>query len=128
MLAASALALGGRRHALIALGAAAAAVAVYEEAVPPPSPESHVSTPREVAQLFTIHGVRAVCLGHTHRPTGVWEGPRFLGNSGAWCPAFHDPLCREPVFPRRPLLLLTREGGELSGGLRGWDGRELAAG
>ncbi len=126
-LAGSALALGGRRSALLTLGVAAAAIATYERAVPPPSPESHVSAPVESAQLFSIHGVRAVCLGHTHRPSGVWEGERFLGNSGAWCPAFHDRLCHEPVLPRRPLLLLTSEAGALSGGLVWWDGSALSA-
>jgi hypothetical protein len=68
----------------------------------------------------------APCLGHTHRPSGVWEDGRFAGNSGAWCPAFRDPLCIEPVFPRRPLLVLTSEDGDLQGGLRWWDGADLS--
>jgi UDP-2,3-diacylglucosamine pyrophosphatase LpxH len=122
------LALGGQRSALVALAAAAAGIAVYEHATPKPDLRTYDSTPRAAEQLFAIHGVRAVCLGHTHRPSGVWEGgdePRFSGNSGAWCPAFRDQLCQEPVFPRRPLLLLTSEDNLLSGGLFWWDGTAL---
>ncbi len=66
-----------------------------------------------------------MCLGHTHRPSGAWDDepvPRFTGNSGSWCPAFRDPLCTDPVLPRRPLLLLTSEGEALCGRalLVGW--------
>jgi hypothetical protein len=124
-LAALAFAFGGPRPAFLSLGAAAAAVAGYERATPPPSPDSHIASPHAAAALFAIHGVRAVCLGHTHRPAGVWEGGRFLGNSGAWCPAFNDPHCTLPVLSRRPLLLLTSEAGVLSGGLCWWDGQTM---
>jgi hypothetical protein len=82
-----------------------------------------------VKDLFSIHGARAVCMGHTHRPFASWEGgaePLLYGNSGSWCPAFRDALCADPVLPRRPLLLLKSEGGILSGGLFWWDGAALA--
>ncbi len=132
-IASAALALGafGARPALAMLAAAGALVAVYERATPKPDLRSYDRAPGAVRQIFAIHGVRAVCLGHTHRPSGVWEGhgeraPRFLGNSGAWCPAFRDPLCTEPVLPRRPLLLLTSEGRSCGGGLMWWDGKDLA--
>jgi hypothetical protein len=124
----SALALGGRRPAAVALAVALAGVAVYEHTTPKPDLRSYDSAPSVVEHLFAIHGARAVCLGHTHRPTGVWDGggaPRFSGNSGTWCPAFRDQLCLEPVLPRRPLLLLTSEGQALSGGLFWWDGTGL---
>ena len=109
--------------------AAIAAVAVYELLVPKPDLRSYDTAPASVKELFAIHGVRAVCMGHTHRPFGRWEGdetPCFRGNSGAWCPAFRDQGCTEPVLPRRPLLLLTSEGDALHGGLFWWDGRTLA--
>jgi hypothetical protein len=124
----SALALGGRRPAFVALAAAAAGIAVYERTTPMPDPCRYEAAPGAARRLLGIHGARAVCLGHTHRPYGIWQGgsaPRFSGNSGSWCPAFRDQLCLEPVLPRRPLLLLTGEEEALSGGLFWWDGAEL---
>ncbi len=127
-----ALALGGARAGILALAAAGALAVVYERVTPKPDPRSYDAPPESVRRLFAIHGVRAVCLGHTHRPSGAWErgddgAPRFLGNSGSWCPAFRDPACTDPVLARRPLLLLTSEGGALGGGLFWWDGRGLVA-
>jgi Calcineurin-like phosphoesterase len=126
------LALGGARPALFTLAAVVALAAVYERVTPKPDLRTYDSAPVEVKQLFAIHGARAVCLGHTHRPSGVWEGdaaaPRFLGNSGSWCPAFRDTLCQQPVLARRPLLLLTSEGDAIGGGLFWWNGRGLVAG
>jgi hypothetical protein len=97
---------------------------------PTPDLRTYDTAPPRVKELFAIHGVRAVCMGHTHRPFGHWEGlgeKRFWGNSGSWCPAFRDAMCTEPVLPKRPLLLLTSEGNALWGGLFWWNGRELAA-
>jgi len=127
-LSAAALALGGVRSGLVAMGATVALFILYEICTPKLDPRSYDSAPEAVRQLFAIHRARAVCTGHTHRPSGVWEGepePRFTGNSGAWCPAFRDPLCTEPVLSRRPLLLLTSEGDTLHGGLFWWDGTHL---
>ena len=84
--------------------------------------------------IFDIHGARAICMGHTHRPFGAWDGERFHGNSGSWAPAFEDAECARPVLPRRPVLMLVTEPpatgaalGELHGGLFWWDEGELAA-
>ena len=77
--------------------------------------------------LLDIHDARALCMGHTHRPFGVWDGDRFHGNSGSWAPAFEDHACTRPVLPRRPLLMLVARGpGQLSGGLWWWGAGELA--
>src|SRR5262249_14709731 len=120
-----AFALGGLRAGEIALGAVVAVVVLYELATPKPDLRTYDSARPEVRQLFEIPGARAICLGHTHRPFGHWDGgpePRFYGNSGSWCPAFHDQHCTRPVLSRRPLLLLTSEGDALWGGLHWWDG------
>jgi UDP-2,3-diacylglucosamine pyrophosphatase LpxH len=132
VLACGALAFGafGARPGFATLAAAGALVAVYERRTPKPDLRSYDSAPDAVRRIFAIHGVRAVCLGHTHRPSGAWEidgAPRFSGNSGAWCPAFRDAACTERVLPRRPVLVLTSEGEDLRGGLMWWDGKELVA-
>jgi UDP-2,3-diacylglucosamine pyrophosphatase LpxH len=102
---------------------------VYEVMTPKPDIRTYDSAPPAVKGLFEIHGARAVCLGHTHRPYGAWEErgghPRFYGNSGSWCPAFHDQDCTRPVLTKRPVLWLTSEAGEVFGGLHWWNGREL---
>ncbi|APR85482.1 Hypothetical protein A7982_10831 [Minicystis rosea] len=119
---------GGVLAAGIVLILALSAVAVYELVVPKPDLRSYDTAPSSVKELFAIHGVRAVCMGHTHRPFGHWEGdetPCFRGNSGSWCPAFRDQRCTEPVLAKRPLLLLTSEGDALHGGLFWWDGQTL---
>ena len=118
----------GLRGAGVALAATLAASAIYEAIVPKPDLRTYDSAPSGVKDLFEIHRVRAVAMGHTHRPHGHWESDgRFWGNSGSWCPAFRDQLCTDPVLPKRPLLLLTSEEKELSGGLYWWDGRSLSA-
>jgi UDP-2,3-diacylglucosamine pyrophosphatase LpxH len=127
---AAAGAVGGWKAAAVALLAALAAVVAYELGTPKPDLRTYDSAPPGVRELFAIHGARAVCMGHTHRPFGHWEGeapPRFWGNSGSWCPAFRDQLCTDPVLTRRPLLVLTSEGDALSGGLHWWDGHTLTA-
>ncbi len=115
--------------ALVALVALAVLFVIYEVVTPKPDIRSYDSAPPEILALYDIHGARALCLGHTHRPRAEWtsEG-RFLGNSGAWCPAFKDDACEVPVLDRRPFLLLESEQGELSGGLYFWDGRAMTEG
>ncbi len=102
---------------------------VYEVVTPKPDIRTYDSAPPAVKGLFEIHDARAVCLGHTHRPYGEWEERggllRFYGNSGSWCPAFHDQDCTRPVLAARPVLWLTSEAGEVSGGLHWWNGSEL---
>jgi hypothetical protein len=107
---------------------------VYEVATPKPDIRTYDSAPPAVRKLFDIHGARALCMGHTHRPWGIWdEGPapgggtepRFHGNSGSWCPAFRDQDCTERVLARRPLLMLSSNGEALWGGQCWWDGEAL---
>jgi UDP-2,3-diacylglucosamine pyrophosphatase LpxH len=122
---------GGRLSAGVTLAVLLALFALYEIRTPKPDIRTYDSAPPEVRELLDIHGAHALCMGHTHRPFGSWEGgggardegpsPRFFGNSGSWCPAFHDDRCTSPVLGRRPLILLTSEGGALSGGLFWWD-------
>jgi UDP-2,3-diacylglucosamine pyrophosphatase LpxH len=123
--------LGGAALARYVLGAMAALVVLYEIFVPKPDIRTYDSAPPAVKRLFEIHQVRALCMGHTHRPSGVWEDRggelKFHGNSGSWSPAFRDQQCTQPVLPARPLLLLTSEDGALWGGLHFWDGQALTA-
>jgi hypothetical protein len=98
-------------------GALLAAFVVYEVVTPKPDIRTYDSAPPTVKQIFEIHGVRAMCLGHTHRPHGTWENGRFFGNSGAWCPAFVDRECTKPVLDGRPFLWLTTKGESVTGGL-----------
>ncbi|MFO0760393.1 MAG: hypothetical protein U0359_28180 [Byssovorax sp.] len=123
--------IGGQVPALVTLGAVAALILAYELIVPKPDIRTYDSAPPTVKQLFEIHRAKAICMGHTHRPFSIWEegakGPRFYGNSGSWCPAFLDHACTQRVLPKRPLLLLTSEDGELHGGLHWWDGETLTA-
>lgn len=111
----------GRAAALGTIGAIGAAWAYYERTVPKPDLRSYDRAPPRVLGLFDIHGARAICMGHTHRPFGAYleheGGARFSGNSGSWCPAFEDAACERPVLEARPLLWLTTEGEALWGGL-----------
>jgi UDP-2,3-diacylglucosamine pyrophosphatase LpxH len=77
---------------------------------------------RRALDIARVHGARAVLFGHTHHPHGYWEDGVFIGNAGSWSSAFYDIECKRPVFPERPLLWLTAEDGELSGGLMFWTG------
>jgi UDP-2,3-diacylglucosamine pyrophosphatase LpxH len=114
----------GPRRAAAAAAALALAFLGYEALVPKPDLASFDAPPPGVRALFDIHGVRALCFGHTHRPFGRWEGERFQGNSGSWAPAFRDPACLEPSHRARPVLVLSSDGGALEGGLYGWSWRE----
>jgi UDP-2,3-diacylglucosamine pyrophosphatase LpxH len=98
-------------------GGLVVAFAMYEVVTPKPDIRTYDSAPPTVKQIFEIHGVKAMCMGHTHRPNGTWESGRFSGNSGSWCPAFVDRECTVPVLDGRPFLWLTAEGDALSGGL-----------
>lgn len=125
------LVLGGGKAGLITLGVMVALFVAYEIFTPKPDVRTYDSAPPSVKRLFAIHGARAICMGHTHRPFSIWEEgpdgvPRFFGNSGSWCPAFRDQACAERVLPARPLLLLTGEDGEVTGGLHWWDGQTLS--
>ncbi len=110
--------LGGRRSAgAVAIGAALG-IAAYEVLTPKPDVRTYDSAPKRIEALFDIHGVRAIAMGHTHRPFGRWENGRFSGNSGTWCPAFIDVECTSPVLDGRPFLWLVADGPSLTGGLR----------
>ena len=98
---------------------------LYELLVPKPDIRSYDSPPSDIDRLFEVHGVRALCLGHTHRPSARWEGGRFRGNSGSWSPAYRDAACTVAVLDGRPLLVLTSADGALSGGLMWWRGGSL---
>ena len=109
---------GGKRGAAIAGIGALLLVGGYETFTPKPDLRTYDSAPVRVSALFDIHHVRAIAMGHTHRPFGVWKEGRFSGNSGTWCPAFIDAECTKPVLDGRPFLWLTADGSQLSGGLR----------
>jgi len=99
-------------------GVLVAAFAVYEVVTPKPDIRTYDSAPPTVKQIYEIHQVRAMCLGHTHRPIGTWsDDDRFWGNSGSWCPAFVDRECTKPVLEARPFLWLTSDDDSLWGGL-----------
>ncbi len=111
----------GAVGALAVAAVAVAAFVAYEVKTPKPDIRTYDSTTGRVRELYDVHGVRAICLGHTHRPYGTWdEKGRFWGNSGSWCPAFHDAECARPVLAKRPVLILTSDGERLEGGLFGW--------
>ena len=110
--------LGGRRSAAIAALGAALGVVAYEVLTPKPDVRTYDSAPLRVHGLFDIHNVRAIAMGHTHRPFGDWKNGRFSGNSGTWCPAFIDVECTKPVLDGRPFLWLVADGPALTGGLR----------
>ena len=128
ILALAALAVGGALVAAIVIGVLLVAIVVYEIAMPKPDIRTYDSAPPEVTRILDIHGVRAMCLGHTHRPFGRWDARgRFYGNSGSWCPGFLDPLCEKPVLDGRPFLWLTTEGARIWGGLHWWRGGAIVA-
>jgi UDP-2,3-diacylglucosamine pyrophosphatase LpxH len=110
--------LGGKRTAAYAGLGALALFATYEVLTPKPDLRTYDSAPERIVALFDIHQVRAIAMGHTHRPFGRWTGDRFSGNSGAWCPAFVDKECTQPVLDGRPFLWLTADGPKLTGGLK----------
>jgi len=123
-----AAALGGALAALVTAVVFVAAFTAYEVLMPKPDIRTYDSAPPSVRRLLDIHDARAMCMGHTHRPFGVWgDDGRFSGNSGSWGPAFKDQLCTQPVLDGRPLLWLTSDGRELSGGLYWWRDGELVA-
>ena len=106
-------------------GVLVAAFAVYEIMTPKPDIRTYDSAPPTVKQIFDIHGVRAMCLGHTHRPVGTWDDDKFWGNSGSWCPAFVDRECTKPVLVGRPFLWLTADATALWGGLHWFRGGSI---
>jgi UDP-2,3-diacylglucosamine pyrophosphatase LpxH len=110
--------LGSVRQAGIALGIYLVLFLLYELLIPKPDTRTYDTPPAEVRRLYAIHNVRAVCMGHTHRPLANWSDGQFWGNSGTWCPAFYDRECTKPVLDGRPFLWLVARGDDLSGGLR----------
>jgi UDP-2,3-diacylglucosamine pyrophosphatase LpxH len=104
------------------------ALVVYEVRTPKlPLDETWRRVNRAARRVAKIHKARAVVLGHTHNPEGVWDGDVFYGNTGSWSAAFHDIACTQPLFDERPLVWLTSDDdtrGKLRGGLFSWkDGR-----
>ena len=116
----AAAAAGGRRAAGATAVAALLGFAIYEAIVPKPDLRTYDSAPPRIRALHDIHHARALVMGHTHRPFERWENGLFSGNSGAWCPAFSDIECTQPVLDGRPFLWLTSDGPLLAGGLRWW--------
>jgi len=117
----------GPLAALAVLGALAVAFAIYEVVTPKPDIRTYDSAPDDVLALFEIHEVRAVCMGHTHRPFVRFVPAGIYANSGAWCPAFEDVECTKPVLARRPVIVLSTRGDALWGGLFWWRDGVLAA-
>lgn len=133
--------LGGGKGALITGGALFALFVLYELITPKPDLRTYDSAPPEVRNLWHIHDAVAICMGHTHRPFSHWEESvdplttdheadprrarslaltgfhRFHGNSGSWCPAFHDQACTRPVLDGRPFLMLWTDASGVHGGL-----------
>jgi UDP-2,3-diacylglucosamine pyrophosphatase LpxH len=119
---------GGPLVAAATFAVLAAAFVAYELVTPKPDIRTYDSAPPEVRGLLEIHDVRAMCMGHTHRPFGRWgDDGRFWGNSGSWAPAFLDMECTQPVLPARPALMLVSEGDDLHGGLYWWKNGHLEA-
>ena len=115
----------GAVPAAIVLAALAALFVVYELVTPKPDIRTYDSAPESVLRLFDIHGVRAICMGHTHRPFARFTDKGLYANSGSWCPAFADQLCTKPVLDGRPVLWLTTDDDVLYGGLHWWRGGKL---
>ncbi len=133
--------LGGAKGALIATGSLVGLFSLYEVVTPKPDLRTNDSAPPEVRTLWHIHDAVAICMGHTHRPFSHWEESvdpvttapsldprrarllalsgyhRFHGNSGSWCPAFHDQACTRPVLDGRPFLMLWTDARGMHGGL-----------
>lgn len=109
--------LGGAKGSAITAGALAVLFVGYEVVTPKPDLRTYDSAPPEVKNLWHIHDAVAICMGHTHRPFSHWEEEGFYGNSGSWCPAFHDQACTKPVLDGRPFLMLWTHEGVVHGGL-----------
>lgn len=110
-------AIGGKKGALVGAGALVSGFALYEVLTPKPDLRTYDSAPPTVRNLWHIHDAVAICMGHTHRPFSLWEEGRYYGNSGSWCPAFHDQACTKPVLDGRPFLMLWTHGDRVLGGL-----------
>lgn len=118
------------RAALIALAVEVGIFVVYELLIPKPDIRTYDSAPESVLSLLEIHSVRAVCMGHTHRPFARFTDKGLYANSGSWCPAFEDQLCTKPVLDGRPVLLLETHPDDdrsVFGGLYWWRRGELTA-
>lgn len=123
------LLVSGVKAAAIAIGIELVLFVLYEIFTPKPDVRTYDSAPESVLGLFDIHGVRAVCVGHTHRPFTRQGDKGLYANSGSWCPAFEDQACTKPVLDGRPVIWLSTTSNELSsalyGGLFWWRGEAL---
>jgi UDP-2,3-diacylglucosamine pyrophosphatase LpxH len=117
----------GSKAALIALGVELALFVLYEVLTPKPDVRTYDSAPDSVLSLLDIHKVRAICMGHTHRPFTRFTEKGLYANSGAWCPAFEDQMCTKPVLDGRPVLILMTEAEDFWGGLYWWRKGVLSA-
>ena len=95
----------------IGLGVMIALFALYEIVTPKPDIRTYDSAPPEVRNILDIHDVRAMCMGHTHRPGWSWDEKGLCGNSGSWCPAFTDQERTKPVLDQ-PAVLASHERSE----------------
>ena len=125
LITALAFSLGGRTAGAIAALVSLGLFVTYEISTPKPDVRTHDSAPLTVLRLFEIHDVRAICLGHTHRPFVRFEPQGIYANSGSWCPAFMDAECTRPVLDGRPVLWITTTDDTLTGGLHWWRGGAL---
>lgn len=112
-------------HGPLVAGAAVAPLLFvgYELSIPkPPLDEVWQRVQRAARRVARAHKARAVVLGHTHKPAGVWEAGVFYGNTGSWSAAYKDLECTQPLYEARPVVWLTSDGttGKLRGGLVTW--------
>lgn len=84
--------------------------------------DRYASVDARALDVARVHGAKAIVFGHTHHPHGYTHEGVFIGNSGSWGALYHDVECTRPVFPSRPLIWLTSDGGPLKGGLVAWTG------
>ena len=78
-----------------------------------PSPTSAPTTRRRptVLRLFDIHGVRAICMGHTHRPFARFSEKGRLRQQRLVVPGVpRSATARSPCSTARPFLWLTTDG------------------
>jgi UDP-2,3-diacylglucosamine pyrophosphatase LpxH len=112
---------GGARYGAVLAPALLLAYEIFTPKIP--LGETWRTVNRAARRVAKVHRARAVVLGHTHNPEGVWENGVFHGNTGSWSAAYRDIACTKPLFEERPIVWLTTDadrGGELRGGLFAW--------
>jgi UDP-2,3-diacylglucosamine pyrophosphatase LpxH len=104
----------------------------YELSVPKPSLDDvWRRVQRAARRVARAHKAKAVVLGHTHQPAGLWEDGVFYGNTGSWSAAYKDLECTQPLHEERPVVWLVSDGtaaGKLQGGLKLWRNGEFVEG